>query len=145
MPVGLVPGYLADAGRIIETVQVVTAIGQWVRAPEGVRRLAYVATGLIVTAVVATVDENVLVPSGWVWLVLPAALTAMALPRGPRTVVFAACAWFVAIVSTGESVQLAWRRPASYSSRPARILPADRGWDGRPVWSVPSVPSPSRC
>ncbi|KAB1930656.1 sensor histidine kinase [Micromonospora sp. ALFpr18c] len=84
----------------------VTAIGQWVRSPEAVRRLAYAATALTVTAVVGTIDENVLVPAGWVWLVLPAALTAMALPPGQRTVVFAACAGFVALVSTGESVHL---------------------------------------
>ncbi|MEH1166916.1 ATP-binding protein [Micromonospora sp. CPCC 205539] len=84
----------------------VTAIGHWVRSLEGVRRLTYAATGLIVAVVVATVDDGVLVPAGWVWLVLPAALTAMALPRGHRPVVLAACAGFVAIVSTGESVQL---------------------------------------
>ncbi|MGC4746854.1 sensor histidine kinase [Micromonospora sp. DT201] len=84
----------------------VTAIGQWVRTLEGVRRLAYGATGLMVIAVVTTVDQDVLVPAGWVWLVLPAALTAMALPPSQRALVFAACAGFVALVSTGESVQL---------------------------------------
>ncbi|MFI5914752.1 sensor histidine kinase [Dactylosporangium sp. NPDC051541] len=83
-----------------------TAIARWVRGADGVRRAAYVATGLIVTVIVTTVDENVLVPTGWVWLVLPAALIAVVLPKEYRAPVLAACAGFTAVVSTGESVQL---------------------------------------
>lgn len=100
------PGTWPAQWRIIETVWVVTAIGQWVRGADGVRRVGYAVTALIVTAVVATVDENVLVPAGWVWLILPAALVAMALPKARRTLVLAACAGTTAVVSTGESVQL---------------------------------------
>ncbi|MEV4119702.1 sensor histidine kinase [Micromonospora sp. NPDC049645] len=83
-----------------------TEIREWLRAPERVRRLAYGAAGLIVAAVVATVEGGVSVPAGWAWLVLPVGLGATALRPRHRALVFAVCAGFVAVVSTGESVQL---------------------------------------
>jgi signal transduction histidine kinase len=46
------------------------------------------------------------VPAGWLWLVLPAGVAAVVVPAGYRALIFAVCAGFVAIVSTGESVQL---------------------------------------
>ncbi|MEU6206135.1 histidine kinase [Micromonospora musae] len=113
-------------------MQVVTAIGQWVRSLEGARRLTYGAAGVIVTVVVTTVDQNVLVPAGWVWLVLPTALTAMALPPGGRALVFAACAGFVAVVSTGESVQLGLAAAALVFVSTCED-PARRPWLG---WAV---------
>jgi len=77
-----------------------------VRRPGLVRRLGYGAAGLIVVAVVTTVEGGTTVPAGWLWLVLPICLAALALPAGYRALVFAACAGAVTIVSTGESVQL---------------------------------------
>ncbi|MEV4822626.1 sensor histidine kinase [Micromonospora sp. NPDC049274] len=79
---------------------------KWLRDPERVRRLAYGVAGLIVALVVATVDGGVAVPARWAWLVLPVGLGALTLGRRYRALVLAACAEFVAIVSTGESVQL---------------------------------------
>ncbi|MEU4556454.1 signal transduction histidine kinase [Micromonospora violae] len=83
-----------------------TAIRERLRDPERVRRLAYGAAGLIIAAVVTTVEGGVSVAAGWAWLVLPVGLGAIALRPRHRALVFAACAGFVAIVSTGESVQL---------------------------------------
>jgi signal transduction histidine kinase len=71
-----------------------------------VRTVADGVAGLIVLVVVTTVDGGVSVPEGWLWLVLPAGVTAVAVLPGYRALVFAACAAFVAAVSTGESVQL---------------------------------------
>ncbi|WP_250033450.1 sensor histidine kinase [Paractinoplanes maris] len=75
------------------------------RAPERVRQIADAAAGLIVVVVVATVDGGVSVPAGWLWLVVPAGVVAVMLPRY-RALVFAAGAAFVACVSTNESAQL---------------------------------------
>ncbi|MEU7975424.1 sensor histidine kinase [Micromonospora sp. NPDC049089] len=83
-----------------------TGIRERLRDPGRVRRLAYGATALIIVAVVTTVEDGVSVPAGWAWLVLPVGLGATALRPRYRTAVFAVCAGFVAIVSTGESVQL---------------------------------------
>ncbi|MGC4870086.1 sensor histidine kinase [Micromonospora sp. DT53] len=83
-----------------------TGIREWSRDPERVRRLAYGATGLIIAAVVTTVDGGLSVPAGWAWLVLPVGLGAITLSPHYRALVFAVCAGFVAVVSTGESVQL---------------------------------------
>jgi len=85
---------------------VVTTVLGWLRTPERVRDVANGAAGLIVVAVVATVDGGVSVPAGWLWLVVPAGVAAVAVLPGHRALVFAACAAFVAIVSTGESDQL---------------------------------------
>ncbi|MET7949285.1 sensor histidine kinase [Micromonospora sp. NPDC005324] len=83
-----------------------TGIRERLRDPGQVRRLAYAAVALIIAAVVTTVEGGVSVPAGWAWLVLPVGLGAMALRPRYRTLIFAVCAGFVAIVSTGESVQL---------------------------------------
>jgi signal transduction histidine kinase len=71
-----------------------------------VRRLAYGTAGLLVALVLATVQGGTSVATGWVWPVLPVGLLAVALRPRYRAVVYAVCAGFVAIVSTGESVQL---------------------------------------
>jgi signal transduction histidine kinase len=86
---------------------VITALG-WLRTPEHVRRVANGAAGFVVVVVIATVDADggVSVPGGWLWLVLPAGVAAVAVVPGYRALIFAVCAAFVAIVSTGESVQL---------------------------------------
>ena len=76
------------------------------RDPERVRRLAYGAAGLIVAVVVTTVEGGLSVPAGWARLVLPIGLGAVALRPRYRALVLALCAGFVAMVSTGESVQL---------------------------------------
>ncbi|MEV0429324.1 sensor histidine kinase [Micromonospora sp. NPDC050495] len=76
------------------------------RDPERVRRVAYGAAGLIIAGVVTTVEGGLSVPAGWVRLVVPIGLGALALRPAYRTLVFAVCAGFVAMVSTGESVQL---------------------------------------
>lgn len=83
-----------------------TGIRVRARDPERVRRLAYAVAGLIVALVVTTAEGGLSVPAGWAWLVLPVGLGATVLRPRYRAVVFAVCAWFVAIVSTGESVQL---------------------------------------
>jgi signal transduction histidine kinase len=85
---------------------VVTTVLGWLRTPERVGKVANGAAGLIVVLVVATVDGSVSVPAGWLWLVLPAGVAAVAVLPGYRALIFAACAAFVTIVSTGESVQL---------------------------------------
>jgi signal transduction histidine kinase len=61
---------------------------------------------LIILAVLATDSGGAALQSGWVWLVVPAAFAGIALPPRHRTVIFAACAGFVAAVSTQESVSL---------------------------------------
>ncbi|MGW3808318.1 sensor histidine kinase [Micromonospora sp. NPDC005113] len=91
---------------VAETVQVMTGIREWLRDPERVRRLAYGVAGLIVAVVVTTVEGGLSVPAGWAWLVLPVGLVAMTLRPRYRALVFAVSAGFVAMVSTGESVQL---------------------------------------
>ena len=106
VPADPVPGYWPVFRPVAETVRVMTGIRERLRDPERVRRLAYGAVGLIIVAVVTTVEEGVSVPAGWAWLVLPVGLGATALRPRYRTLVFAVCAGFVAIVSTGESVQL---------------------------------------
>jgi signal transduction histidine kinase len=78
----------------------------WLRDPVRVRRLAYAAVGAIVAVVVTTVEGGTTVPAGWAWLVLPAGLGGVALPPRHRAAVFAACAGFLAALSTAESVQL---------------------------------------
>ncbi|WP_144056896.1 sensor histidine kinase [Micromonospora lupini] len=83
-----------------------TDIREWLRDPERVRRLAYGTAGLIVALVVTTTEGGLSVPVGWMWLVLPVGLGATALRPRHRALVFAVCAGFVAIVSTGESVQV---------------------------------------
>lgn len=83
-----------------------TGIREWLRDPERVRRLAYGVAGLIVAVVVTTVEGGLSVPAGWAWLVLPVGLVAMTLRPRYRALVFAVSAGFVAMVSTGESVQL---------------------------------------
>ncbi|MFG1651537.1 sensor histidine kinase [Micromonospora sp. NPDC049275] len=83
-----------------------TDIREWLRGPERVRRLAYGAAGLIVALVVTTTEGGLSVPVGWMWLVLPVGLGATALRPRYRSLAFAVCAGFVAIVSTGESVQV---------------------------------------
>lgn len=84
----------------------VTEVREWVRSPERWRWLAYATAGLIVALVVTTVDGGMSVPTAWVWPVLPVALLAVALRPRYRAVVYAVCAGFVVIVSTGESIQL---------------------------------------
>ncbi|WP_147458856.1 sensor histidine kinase [Micromonospora sp. BL4] len=83
-----------------------TANRDWLRDPERVRRLAYGAAGLIVALVVTTAEGGLSVPAGWAWVVLPVGLAALTLRPRHRALVFAVCAGFVALVSTGESVQL---------------------------------------
>lgn len=83
-----------------------TDIREWLRDPERVRGLAYALAGLIIALVITTVEGGLSVPAGWAWLVVPVGLGATALRPRYRALVFAACAGFVAIVSTGESVQL---------------------------------------
>ncbi|GAA5186772.1 hypothetical protein GCM10023322_33750 [Rugosimonospora acidiphila] len=90
----------------MDTGRVVTVVREWVRSPERVRRLAYGAAGLLVALVITTVDGGLSVPTHWVWLVMPIGLLAVPLPPRYRAIVYAVCAGFVAIVSTGESVQL---------------------------------------
>jgi len=85
---------------------VVTVVLGWLRNPERVRTVANGAAGLIVVVVIATVDGGLSVPAGWLWLVLPAGVAAVAAAPGYRALIFGACAGFVAVVSTGESVQL---------------------------------------
>ncbi|MFG3301601.1 sensor histidine kinase [Micromonospora chersina] len=94
------------SGLVAETVQVRTRNREGLRDPERVRRLAYGAAGLIVAVVVTTVEGGLSVPAGWARLVLPIGLGAVALRPRYRALVFAVCAGFVAMVSTGESVQL---------------------------------------
>jgi len=91
---------------LAENVQVATEIRELLRDPERVRQAARVAVGLIIILVVATVDGGMTLPPGWVWLALPAGLGAITLPPRRRSAVLAACAGFVAAVSTQESVQL---------------------------------------
>lgn len=93
-------------GLIAENVQVRTRNREGWRDLERVRRLAYGAVGLIVAVVVTTVEGGLSVPPGWARLVLPIGLGAFALQPRYRALVFAVCAGFVAVVSTGESVQL---------------------------------------
>ncbi|MEU4241113.1 sensor histidine kinase [Actinoplanes sp. NPDC026619] len=83
-----------------------TTVQEWSRTPERVRTVANGAAGLIVVLVVATVDGGVSIPAGWLWLVLPAGVAAVAVLSAYQSFVFAVCAAFVAAVSTGESVQL---------------------------------------
>ncbi|MBQ1013832.1 sensor histidine kinase [Micromonospora sp. M51] len=83
-----------------------TGIRELLRDPARARRLAYGVVGVIIVAVVTTVEGGVSVPAGWAWLVLPVGLGATALHPRHRALIFAVCAGFVAIVSTGESVQL---------------------------------------
>ncbi|MEW2427870.1 histidine kinase [Micromonospora sp. NPDC047644] len=83
-----------------------TGIRERLRDPGRVRRLAYAATALIIAAVVTTVDGGLAVAAGWAWLVLPVGLGAITLRPRYRALVFAVCAGFAALVSTGESVQL---------------------------------------
>lgn len=106
MPADPVPGYWSAFRLVAETVRVMTGIRELLRDPARARRLAYGVVGLIIVAVVTTVEGGVSVPAGWAWLVLPVGLGAAALHPRHRTLIFAACAGFVAIVSTGESVQL---------------------------------------
>ncbi|GIH12067.1 sensor histidine kinase [Rugosimonospora africana] len=84
----------------------VIEVQERLRRPENVRRLAYGAAGMLVALVLTTVDGGMSVSPGWVWPVLPVGLLAVALRPRYRAIVFALCAGFVAIVSTGESVQL---------------------------------------
>jgi signal transduction histidine kinase len=85
---------------------VVTVVREWVGNPQRVRRLAYGAAGLLVALVLTTVEGGLSVRTGWVWLVMPVGLLAVPLRPRYRAIVYAVCAGFVAIVSTGESVQL---------------------------------------
>jgi signal transduction histidine kinase len=85
---------------------VIAVVRKWVRSPEQVRRLASGVAGLLVALVITTVDGGLSVPTGWVWLVMPVGLLAVPLRPRYRAIVYAVCAGFVAIVSTGESVQL---------------------------------------
>ncbi len=87
-------------------MQVRTRNREGLRDPGRVRRLAYGAAGLIIAVVVTTVEGGLAVPAGWARLVLPIGLGAVALRPRYRALVFAVCAAFVAVVSTGESVQL---------------------------------------
>jgi signal transduction histidine kinase len=112
-----------------ENVQVVTEIRELLRDPERVRRVARAAVGLIIIVVVTTVDGGTTLPSGWVWLVLPAGLGAMALPPRHRISVFAVCAGFVAAVSTQESVQLSLVT-AGFVFLATSEDPAQRPWRG---------------
>ncbi|GIF71624.1 hypothetical protein Asi02nite_11420 [Asanoa siamensis] len=100
------PGTWSQVGPLPENVQVATEIQDVLRDPERVRRAARVVVGLIVILVVTTVDGGMTLPPGWVLLVLPVGLAAMALPPRYRVPVFAVCAGFVVAVSTQESVQL---------------------------------------
>ena len=99
-------GTWSACGLIAETVQVRIRNREGLRDPERVRRLAYGAAGLIVAVVVMTVEGGLSVPAGWARLVLPIGLGAVALRPRYRALVLAGCAGFVALVSTGESVQL---------------------------------------
>ena len=106
VPVYPVPGYLVARPTVADTGRVVTEVREWLRGPERARWLAYSTAGLLVAVVLATVEGGMYVPTGWVWPVLPVGLLAIALRPRYRAVVYAICAGFVAIVSTGESVQL---------------------------------------
>lgn len=97
--------------------------------PERVRRLAYVVVGLIVAVVVTTVDGGTSIPSGWAWLVIPVGLVAVTLRPGLRALAFAACAGFVAVVSTGDSVQLGLAA-AGLVFLSTAVDPAARPWRG---------------
>jgi signal transduction histidine kinase len=108
---------------------VVTEVPDWLRTPERVRKVADGAAGLIVVIVVGTVDGGVSVSAGWLWLVLPAGVAAVAVLPGYRALIFAVCAAFVAIVSTGESVQLGLAAAALVFLSTSRD-PARRPWLG---------------
>ncbi|GHJ15954.1 hypothetical protein TPA0908_39490 [Micromonospora sp. AKA38] len=115
------------------------------RDPGRVRWLAYGAAGSIIAVVVTTVEGGLAVPAGWARLVLPIGLVAMALRPRYRALVFAVCAAFVVVVSTGESVQLGLAAAGlvfvSTCEDPARR--PWLGWAG--AWPAPSAPWLSRC
>ncbi|SHN39012.1 sensor histidine kinase [Cryptosporangium aurantiacum] len=116
------PGTWSTLAPIAETERVVLT-------PERVRTVAYLAAGLIVVAVISTVDGGVSVPTVWLWLVLPASVAAVAVLPGYQALIFAACAAFVALVSTGESVQLGTAVAAFVFLSTGRD-PARRPWLG---------------
>jgi len=102
----------------------ITQTERVVTTPERVRKVADGAAALIVVVVIATVDGGVSVPTGWLWFVFPAGAAAVAVLRRYRALIFAACAAFVALVSTVESAQLGLAAAAlvflSTGSDPAR-------------------------